>query len=58
MDRRVVDSQQAGHLDIEQLFQRLGSTRQGLQSSEPLVTAKSASVAACSCSNCFCGAFK
>jgi H+-transporting ATPase len=34
MDRRVISSQQAQHPDIDQLFQQLGSTRQGLRSSE------------------------
>jgi H+-transporting ATPase len=34
MDTSVIDSPQAEHLDTEQLFQQLGSTRQGLQSSE------------------------
>jgi H+-transporting ATPase len=34
MDTSVIDSPQAEHLDTEQLFQQLGSTRQGLTSGE------------------------
>jgi len=34
MDKPVIDSKQAEHLSIEQLFQQLGSSQQGLASSE------------------------